>query len=411
MHELSRRKFLIASSIAAGTVASLGGPMAAARAAVPWSWDPALSVAGTGTGIDPQWLWDDEIDHLMGAVLDRGDVPAINAAILGWNHNSQPLPDGLPGDVRDWMARARRLPEWADMAKLRAAAAFNTSNGLLLNLYNGPGGGMLSTAIPREARAVYYSKGGADMEDRVAKTSMLGFAVGDPNAYEPDGTAQAQAVKTRMVHAAVRNLLPESPHWVETSGGQQIPISIGDILITWHSLATWTMRKLVDWDLDMTSAQKEGYLHNWQVNAYMLGVPAEYIPATWAAANQQSDQLLDPILGPTSEGVVLTDILLGQLAEQTSPGSFSRPAVDALARFLVGDRVADWDGIDRHPFWESAIRAAWPWFIKIRQGAVSLPLAPALAWTIDEVARRYLMFYLTKGQGTAITIPDGNRNF
>ncbi|NUU21690.1 MAG: DUF2236 domain-containing protein [Streptomycetaceae bacterium] len=407
MDRLSRRKMLIAG----GTLGALGalGMASPALARTPWTWSPGGSVAGVGAGADPNWVWDDEADALMAAVIDRGDVPRVNPLLRTWTRNDQPLPDGLPADLRDFMERARRLPAWAEQGKLDAAAAFNVSRGFYLNLLNGLGGGMLSTAIPREARAVYYSKGGADMEDRVAKTSRLGFAVGERNAYRPEGTLVVEAVKTRLVHAAVRHLLPQSPGWKQTSGGQAIPISLADMLVTWHTLPTYAMRKMLEWDVPIGSADSAGYLHVWQVTAHMLGIRDEYIPATWDAANAQSKQLLDPVLGPTPEGVVLTDILLGQLAEQTSPGSISRPLVDALARYLVGDRIADWDGIDREPLWEATIRSAWPKLVAFRESLIPLPLVPQIAWTIDEAVRRYIMFFLTKGQEVHIEIPDANR--
>ncbi|MFI9833605.1 oxygenase MpaB family protein [Streptomyces sp. NPDC051913] len=407
MDGLSRRRMLLTG----GTAGALGalGLASPARARTPWTWDPRTSVAGSGAGLDPEWVWDDEADRLVASVIDRGDMPKVNELLRTWTRNDQPVPAGLPADLREFMEEARQLPAWADRAKLETAAKFNESRGIYLNLLNGVGGGMLSTAIPREARAVYYSKGGADMEDRVAKTSLLGFAVGDLNAYRPDGKVMVEAVKTRLVHAAVRHLLPRSPHWTRTSGGQSIPISQADILVTWHSLPTYTMRKLRDWKVPLTSADSEAYLHVWQVTAHMLGVRDEYIPATWAAADSQSRQILDPVLAATPEGVELTDILLRQLAEQTSPGGLDRPLVNALARYLVGDQVADWDGIPREPFWEQAVATAWPKLVAFREKLIPLPLVPPLAWTIDEAARTYIMFFLTKGQGTSIVLPETNR--
>ncbi|MFG2582642.1 oxygenase MpaB family protein [Streptomyces malaysiensis] len=407
MDGLSRRKMVIAGG-ALGVFGALG-VASPARARSLWTWEPSGSVAGKGAGLDPDWVWDEEVDQLVGSVIDRGDVPRVNELLRTWTRNDQPLPDGLPADLREFMEKARQLPSWADRDKLETAAKFNESRGLYLNLLNGVGGGMLSTAIPREARAVYYSKGGADMEDRVAKTSLLGFAVGDLNAYRPDGKVVVEAVKTRLVHAAVRHLLPKSPGWSRTSGGQKIPISQADMLVTWHSLPTYAMRKLLDWKVPMKSAESAGYLHVWQVTAHMLGIRDEYIPASWDAANAQSKQVLDPVLARTREGVELTDILLGQLAEQTSPGGIDRPLVNALARYLVGDQVADWDGIPREPFWEKAIETAWPKLVAFREKLIPLPLVPPLAWTIDEAARQYILFYLTKGRGTRIEIPETNR--
>ncbi|GAA1713270.1 oxygenase MpaB family protein [Nonomuraea sp. AD125B] len=399
MADLSRRKMLITG----GALGAMGA-LSIASPAHAWTWSPAGSVAGAGAGLDPRWVWDEEADPLVASLLDRGAVPEVNRLLWDWNRNDQPLPDGLPADLVAFIEKARQLPPWADRAKLETAATFNKSRGLYLNLLNGVGGGMLSTAIPKEARAVYYSKGGADMEDRVAKTSLLGFAVGALNAYRPDGTCIVQSVKTRLVHAAVRHLLQQSPHW-----GGDIPISQEDMLVTWHTLPTYAMRKMLEWQVPIKPAESAAYLHVWQVTAHMLGIRDEYIPMTWDAANAQSDQILPRNMGPTPEGVELTDILLGQLAEQTSPGSVSRPLCNALARYLVGDQVADWDGIRREPVWDPLISSAWPKLVRFREGLIPLPLVPSIAWVIDEAVRQYILFFLTKGKETKIEIPTTNR--
>ncbi|WP_216216783.1 oxygenase MpaB family protein [Amycolatopsis aidingensis] len=404
MAELSRRRML-ASGGALGALGALGmAAPAQARSLLEWTWAPSGSIAGYGAGKEPRWVWDEVADPLVASLLDRGAVPEVNRLLWDWTRNDQPLPAGLPADLRSFMEQARQLPPWADRRKLELAAEFNKGRGLYLNLLNGVGGGILATAIPDEARSVYYSKGGADMEDRVAKTSIFGFAVGSLNAYRPDGTCVVEAVKTRLVHAAVRHLLQQSPHWTG-----DIPISQEDMLVTWHTLPTFAMRKMLEWEVPITRAESEAYLHVWQVTAHMLGIRDEYIPATWEAAYAQSDQVLPRNMGPTPEGVELTDILLGQLAEQTSPGSISRPLCNALARYLVGDQVADWDGIPREPVWDRLLPVAWPALVKFREGLIPLPLVPEAAWVLDEAARQYILFYLTKGEETKIEIPTTNR--
>ncbi|MER7964150.1 hypothetical protein [Streptomyces ardesiacus] len=57
----------------------------------------------------------------------------------------------------------------------------------------------MSTAIPREARTVHYSKGGAGMKDRIAKAAQLGYGVGDLHACQPSGGVIVTAVRTRLV--------------------------------------------------------------------------------------------------------------------------------------------------------------------------------------------------------------------
>ena len=193
--EISRRKILLGGG-ALGAFGALGAasPAGARRRCGPGK--PSGSVAGQGTGADPKWVWDDETDPLVASLLDRGDVPRVNELLRGWRYNSQPLPAGLPADVRDYIEYARQVPSWTDPARLQKALQFYTKRGLYLGLLYGFGSGMMSTAIPNEARAVYYSKGGEDMRDRITKTGKLGHDIGDPNAYKPDGDMIVTCVKT-----------------------------------------------------------------------------------------------------------------------------------------------------------------------------------------------------------------------
>ncbi|EPH43136.1 oxygenase MpaB family protein [Streptomyces aurantiacus] len=405
MDELSRRKMLLTGG-ALGALGALGlASPAGARSA--WNWAASGSVAGSGAGTDPQWVWDDEADQLLGAILRRGDVPKVNELLRTWTRNDQPLPAGLPQDLRQFMDKARRLPPWADQKKLDTAALFNKTKGIYVGALYGLGSGLMSTAIPREARAVYYSKGGADMKDRIAKTAKLGYDVGDLDAFQPQGSMIVTAVRTRLVHAAVRNLLPKSPGWTDTSGGQKIPISQADVMVTWHSLATFVMRKLNDWKVPVSRAESDAYLHVWQVTAHMLGVRDEYIPATWEAADAQSRQLLDPVLGRTDEGVKLTEVLLDIVAELDA--GVTRPLVSAFSRYTLGDRIGDMIGLSREPFWQPLISTAWPLLVAFREKLIPLPLVPEAAWAMEEAIRKFVLLFLSEGRPIHLEIPDTNR--
>ncbi|WP_399141301.1 oxygenase MpaB family protein [Streptomyces sp. NBUA17] len=405
MEDFSRRRMLFAS----GALGAFGvlGAASSARARSLWTWSPNGSVAGRGAGLDPEWVWDEEADPVLAAVIGRGDVPKANEALRKWTRNDQPLPSGLPADLRDFMEEARRLPSWADEKKLAAAAQFTKKKGIYTGALYGLGSGLMSTAIPREARAVYYSKGGADMKDRIAKTAQLGYDVGDLDAYQPQGGMVVTAVKTRLVHAAVRHLLPQSPGWSRTNGGQTIPISQADIMVTWHSLSTFVMSKLKDWRVPVSAAESDGFLHVWQVTAHLLGVQDEYIPASWDEAHAQSRQVLDPVLASTPEGVELTDVLLDIVAELDA--GLTRPLINAFSRYTLGDRTGDLIGLDREPFWQPLIGAAWPLLVAFREGLIPRPLVPEAAWTVEEAIRRFVLLFLSEGRGIRLEIPDTNR--
>ncbi|ORM37884.1 twin-arginine translocation signal domain-containing protein, partial [Williamsia sp. 1135] len=254
------------NALKAGGVLGAAGAFALAAPATPWTWSPAGSVPGIGSGADPKYVWDVEADPVVAGLLDRGEVPKVNEILKHWTKNSQPLPAGLPSELRDFMEHAKQLPAWADEQKLVSAVNFNQKRGTYLGVLYGFASGMMSTVIPKEARAVYYSKGGADMKDRITKTAKLGYDIGSLNAYQPDGEMVVTCVKTRLAHAAVRHLLPQSPHWVN-SAPEDIPISQADIMVTWHSLPTTVMRNLTKWKVPIAADESEGFLHSWQLAA------------------------------------------------------------------------------------------------------------------------------------------------
>ncbi|MEV4071961.1 oxygenase MpaB family protein [Nonomuraea fuscirosea] len=402
---LSRRNMLMAG----GALGALGALSAAvpAYAQGPWTWSAQGSVAGTGAGTDPRWVWDEEADPLVASLLDRGDVPRVNELLRTWTKNGQPLPAGLPADLRDFMERARRLPAWADHGKLATAFAFNEKRGLYLGVLYGLASGMMSTVIPKEARAVYYSQGGADMKDRISKTAKLGYDVGSRNAYEPDGEMIVTCVKTRLVHAAVRHLLPQSPHWPQVAD-EEIPISQRDMMVTWHSLPTTVMQKLTAWRVPIPAAESEAFLHSWQLAAHMLGIKDEYIPASWSEADAQAEQVLDPVLAPTPEGIKLADILLG-LGTPVDAGILSKPILGAFTRFMLGDQIAGWLRIPREPIWDPLLRLSWRPFVAVREGLLPFPLAPEAYWLFDEFLRKAALLFLSEARPIRIEIPQTNR--
>ncbi|MGW5159046.1 oxygenase MpaB family protein [Nonomuraea wenchangensis] len=402
MDGLSRRNILKAGG-ALGAV----GALSIASPAHAWTWSPTGSVAGTGAGLDPRWVWDEEADPLVASLLDRGDVTRVNTLLRTWTKNGQPLPAGLPADLRDFMERARQLPAWADQGKLDLAVEFNKKRGLYLGVLYGLASGMMSTVIPKEARAVYYSQGGADMKDRISKTAKLGYDIGSTNAYRPDGEMIVTAVKTRLVHAAVRHLLPQSPYWSQVAD-EEIPISQRDMMVTWHSLPTTVMQKLVAWKVPIPSDESAAFLHSWQVGAHMLGIKDEYIPASWAEANSQAAQVLTPILAPTPEGIKLADILLN-LGSSVDAGILSKPILGAFTRFMLGDQIAGWLKIGREPIWDPLLKVAWGPFIAVREGLLPFPLAPEAYWLFDEFLRKAALLFLSEARPISIEIPDSNR--
>lgn len=400
MQGLSRRGLLLGGS-ALGAVGAFG----VITPAPAWTWSPSASVVGTGTGADPRTVYDAEADALVAGLFERGEVDLVNDLLAGWTHNGQPLPAGLPGDLNAFLEDARQLPAWTDQAKLSQAFSFYERRGLYLGVLYGLGSGMMSCVIPREAKAVYYSAGGADMKDRIDKTAKLGYDIGVEDAFGPSGQMVVTCLKTRLTHAAVRHLLPQSSHW-HAAAEETKPISQADIMVTWHSLATFSFNKLTAWGVPLPSADSAAFLHLWQVTAHLLGVADEYIPATWSESNAQARQVLDPILAPSTEGVKLAKILLNLAAEYD--GGLTKPMLHSFTRYCLGDQIADWLEVPREPATDAFVRTGWPPFIAFREATMWFPFAPQGYWVFDEFIRLAVRFFLGEGRTTNITMPTGN---
>jgi hypothetical protein len=401
MENLSRRRVLTL-----GAALGLVGVTDPAKA---WAWSSTGSIAATDTITDPWSVWDDATDPLVASLLDNGQIPAVNTAFESWVDNGDPLPSSMPANLRTYLQQVNVLPSWADQTKLARAAQFNKRMSLYLFLLYGLGSGIMSTVIPREARNVYHSAGGADMKSRAAKTFTYGYDLSAADAFLPTGHFITTSTKTRLTHAAVRHLLPRSAAWRAVTDDQDfLPISNGDILVTFHSLGTYVYQKLSGWGIRMSSAEQDAYLHMWQVALHLLGVRDDFVPASWAAAKQQSAYALTPIMGPTPEGIDLADVLLGLTAEIDL--GVTRGFLNEFVRYVLSDRIGDWLRLPRDLVSRSVIELGWPAFVAFREGLS--PIMPTTFSMFDQFIRALAMLFLNNGTSTdytPITIPTGNR--
>ena len=399
MQNLSRRRVL--------TLGAALGLVGVADPSKAWAWSSADSIAATDSVTDPWSVWDDATDPLVASLLDSGQIPAVNTAMQSWINNGDPLPGGLPANLAAYLQQVNALPSWADQTKLNRAAQFNKRMSMYLFLLYGLGSGIMSTVIPREARNVYYSEGGADLKSRAAKTFTYGYDLGAIDAFQPTGHFVVTSNKTRLTHAAVRHLLPQSPAWRAVTD-DSIPISNGDILVTFHSLGTFVHRKLREWRVPMSPAEEDAFLHMWQVAIHLLGVREEFIPKTWAAAEAQAAQVLTPVLAPTREGRRLAEELLG-LTARIDLG-VTRGFLNEFVRYVLSDAIGDWLRLPRDYLAAATVRTGWPTYILFREGL--LPVIPVGFYMFDQFLRALAMLFLNNLSSpttTPITIPTGNR--
>ncbi|MDQ0578494.1 oxygenase MpaB family protein [Streptomyces rishiriensis] len=399
MEDLTRRRALSIGAIL-GLASVTSTPSA-------WSWSSAGSIAGTDTVTDPFQVWDPDADDVAARLLADGSIPSVNRAWDSWVRNKDALPSGMPGYLTEYLRGVNQLPSWADPELLAASEKLYKRLNSYLFVSESLGSGILSTVIPREARAVYWSAGGANMKDRAAKTFTFGYDLHSPTAWQPSGYFIVSANKTRLVHSVVRNLLVTSPRFMETAD-QPKPISNGDILVTFHSVATVAYDNMKKWGIKLSAKEEAADLHAWQVALHLLGVQRQFIPASWAEAHKQADQMLWPIVSPTVEGISLTKALLGYIEDATL--GLTTGFVNEMVRYLIGDKCADWLGLPRDWVSRGLIQAAWPTYVAFREGLS--PIVPDGIYLFDQFVRGVAMMFLNNGTSptqTPITLPAANR--
>ncbi|EGD43009.1 putative secreted protein [Nocardioidaceae bacterium Broad-1] len=243
------------------------------------------------------------------------------------------------------------------------------------------------------------------MRERIAKTTVLGYDVMDAQGWTASGSLLVNSVKTRMVHAAVRHLLPQSPHWTSVGAGQEIPISQADILVTFHSLGTWVMKKFTEWDIAPGTELADAFLHAWNVDLHLLGVQDQYLPKDWAAAYAQYDQVMGPATGGTREGVELAQALLDAVIGQGNP--LLRHELESLGRYVIGDAYADMIAFDRDPVLARVWAGAVPLLVRSYQSTV--PDIPLVSHLLPEAVHTFIKIYFSPGDRAPITLPLSNR--
>ena len=167
-----------------------------------------------------------------------------------------------------------------------------------------------------------------------------------------------------------------------------------------------------------TPAHEDGYLHVWQVTSHYLGVQDVYIPATWAAAEYQSDLTLDPVLGATPEGVELAEILVSIVSDVVAELDLglSRSMLSSMARYMVGTNkagqsIGDMLQLDEHPLLDPGIRNGWPMFVALREQGAAMPGANHLFWGFDELLRLGVLWGAAGGVGPIyIEMATANRS-
>lgn len=312
------------------------------------------------------------------AAVDLRGVPrpAREELLAAALDQRRPRPD-TPASLRALLDSVQAQPFWADVARAdRGGAVFLRSGplgGVVLGCYSLVG----AYCSPAGNKPLVLS--GRLTEDaprRLAETGRFVQTVCQPGALAPHGAGSRAAVRVRLMHAAVRQMLRVDPRWREDAYG--VPINQADMAITALLFSQAVAQGLRKLGVGVTRAEHEDLLHLWRLAGWMMGVREELLCATIDEAEALLDLTALTQGPPDDDSRALTQALLvsgetaARTAEERQRARRLRPLGSVLVRALLGPEYAASLRLPPDP-------PAWRWVV---------PGLRLLVRRADRVARR-----------------------
>jgi hypothetical protein len=259
----------------------------------------------------------------------------------------------LPEDVRAYMKAASMLPPWRDDRLIAEAESFFLLYGLASST-------LLACASLPEC---YVMKHGTEVlaytkflqvepARRIRETAQMVMDVMCPGGLRPGGRGVRATMKVRVMHAIVRHMVlhdpasranPQDPALRAKFGR---PINQEDMAYTLMTFSYVVIRGFATMGYRMTDAQRDGYVHCWNVVGYLMGIDERLLPLRFADAQELFEVIQKRQQGQSEAGRKLTAALI-RAVQEAVPGEVHDPLPAALTRRLVGDATADSLGIRR----------------------------------------------------------------
>lgn len=179
------------------------------------------------------------------------------------------------------------------------------------------------------------------------------------SSIQPGGAGHISSIRVRLLHAAVRRrilkLAASQPSYYSVSE-YGIPIndldSIGTIS-TFSATLIWI--GFPRQGIHLRQQEIDDYLALWRLVAYYLGTPDEPFSTPARAKSMMESQLISEIRPSETSRILANNVIL---ALQNQPPAYaSRDFLNASARWLNGDELADALGLGRPGLYYKALVA------------------------------------------------------
>jgi len=298
---------------------------------------------------------DPPADAVAASLCDRGTERLVATLIKNrqmWDQDGEPS-RALPEDIRAYMKDASRLPPWVKERAIGEAQGFFLQYGLASSTL------LACASLPQcyvmkyGTEVLAYTKFlQVDPTRRIRETAQMVMDVMCPGGLKPGGRGVRATMKVRVMHAIVRHMVRHDPSSRANPSDPALrakfglPINQEDMAYTLMTFSYVVIEGFRTMGYPMTEAQRDGYIHCWNVVGYLMGIKEELLPARFKDAEELFRAIQRRQHGRSEAGQKLTASLLKAI-EDALPGTHHDPLPAALTRKLVGDDTADSLGIAR----------------------------------------------------------------
>ncbi|NKE62330.1 DUF2236 domain-containing protein [Lentzea sp. PSKA42] len=293
-------------------------------------------------------------DAVIADLVESGSLAEVNQVLAEFRGNDEPIPENLPGSVREYLIATDNPPEWMDEERVARAHEFFIDDGVHVASVLSFGAMVNCYAQPRPSKVLTVTHRLNQPHRRLSETSQFVLNMMAPNAFGTGGSFVPTIQKTRLIHAAVRYFVGRSPDWDHEADG--VPVCQQDLLGALLIFSVQVIDGMRRIGVSVTETEAEDYYHVWRVAGAVLGIRPDVMPETWREAEELSASMVRASYAPSGDGIELTRNLV-ELYEKFVPGKAFDGVVAAMVRQVVDAEVADWMEVPHSKGWTRAVRA------------------------------------------------------
>jgi hypothetical protein len=350
-----------------------------------------------------QFEGDPLADAVIADLVGTGRIREVNTVLEQFRGNDELIPENLPPSVRDYLVATDNPPDWADLSRVARAQDFFVDDGMHVASVLSFGAMVNCYAQPRPSRVLCLTHRLNQPHRRLAETSQFVVNLMAPDPFGRAGSFVPTIQKTRLIHAAVRHFLTESPEWDTQLDG--VPICQQDLLGALLIFSVQVIDGMRRIGISVTSQEAEDYWYVWRVAGTMLGIRTDAMPDTVAEADELNRSLVQQHYGPSPEGIELTENLL-QLYQELMPGKAFDGVIPAMARKVVGPEIADMLRIPKSRWWTSVVNGGQRLMHRLERAEDDSKIARSVLDKAGHVLLSANVRTLTDGRRQPLNIPE-----